>query len=106
MNIVLYLNSKIQFIRIKKKVRKCILYFVIDDISWYYKILKQVRFIDPKLIKKKEILKLRIVITTEGTAGLLYMMGLKSGVFSHVFIDEAGQSTEPETLLPLGIYYG
>lgn len=32
------------------------------------------------------------------------MMGLKSGVFSHIFIDEAGQSTEPETLLPLGIY--
>lgn len=28
-------------------------------------------------------------------------MGLKSGSFSHIFIDEAGQSTEPEILLPL-----
>ncbi|XP_025200354.1 probable RNA helicase armi [Melanaphis sacchari] len=57
--------------------------------------------IDPRLIKKQDILKLRIVLTTEGTAGLLYMMGLKSGTFTHIFIDEAGQSTEPEMLLPL-----
>jgi len=58
-------------------------------------------FPDSKLIKKKDILKLRIVITTEGSAGLLYMMGLKSGTFTHIFIDEAGQSMEPEILLPL-----
>lgn len=53
------------------------------------------------MINKRDILKLRIVISTEGTAGLLYMMGLKSGTFSHVFIDEAGQTTEPEILIPL-----
>jgi len=29
------------------------------------------------------------------------MMGLKNGTFTHIFIDEAGQSTEPEILLPL-----
>ncbi|VVC46259.1 P-loop containing nucleoside triphosphate hydrolase [Cinara cedri] len=56
---------------------------------------------DSKLIRKNDILKLRIVVTTEGTAGLLYTMGLKKGIFSHIFIDEAGQSTEPESLLPL-----
>jgi len=28
-------------------------------------------------------------------------MGLKSGTFTHIFIDEAGQSTEPDILLPL-----
>ncbi|XP_026807921.1 probable RNA helicase armi isoform X2 [Rhopalosiphum maidis] len=57
--------------------------------------------IDSRLIKKQDILKLRIVLATEGTAGLLYMMGLKGGTFTHIFIDEAGQSTEPEMLLPL-----
>lgn len=56
---------------------------------------------DTRLIKKQDILKLRIVLTTEGTAGLLYIMGLKSGTFTHIFVDEAGQSTEPEILLPL-----
>ncbi|XP_016663111.1 probable RNA helicase armi [Acyrthosiphon pisum] len=56
---------------------------------------------DTKLIRKHDILKLRIVLSTEGTAGLLYMMGLKSGTFTHIFIDEAGQSTEPDILLPL-----
>lgn len=61
-------------------------------------------FADPRLIKKKDILKLRVVITTEGSAGILYMIGVKSGAFSHIFIDEAGQSTEPETLLPLCMY--
>jgi len=43
------------------------------------------------------------VVTTESIAGLIYMMGLKSGTFSHVFVDEAGQSMEPELLLPLSI---
>ncbi|XP_025191199.1 probable RNA helicase armi [Melanaphis sacchari] len=62
---------------------------------------KSIHFLDSRLIKKQEILKLRLVLTTEGTAGLLYMMGLKAGTFTHIFIDEAGQSTEPEILLPL-----
>ncbi|XP_025425043.1 probable RNA helicase armi isoform X2 [Sipha flava] len=56
---------------------------------------------DSKLIRKRDILKLRIVLTTEGSSGILYMMGLKSGTFTHIFIDEAGQSMEPEILLPL-----
>lgn len=68
-------------------------------------ILKYAHFKDSKLIKKKDILKLRIVITTEGSAGLLYMMGLKCGTFTHIFVDEAGQSMEPEILLPLCMYH-
>lgn len=50
---------------------------------------------------KNDVLELRIVITTVGTASLLYSMGLHSGTFSHIFIDEAGQTTEPEVLIPL-----
>lgn len=60
---------------------------------------------DPKLIRKKDIIKLRLVVTTESVAGLLYMMGVKSGFFSHIFVDEAGQTMEPEILLPLGMRF-
>jgi len=66
----------------------------------YYN-LKTYFFLDDRFIRKHDILKLRIVLSTEGTAGILYMMGLKSGTFTHIFIDEAGQSTEPDILLPL-----
>lgn len=32
---------------------------------------------------------------------MLYSMGLKSGTFTHIFVDEAGQTSEPEILIPL-----
>lgn len=60
-------------------------------------------FADSKSINKNGIIQFRIVLATEGTAGLLYFTGLKSGAFSHIFIDEGGQSIEPEALLPLGM---
>ncbi|XP_050442332.1 probable RNA helicase armi [Adelges cooleyi] len=56
---------------------------------------------DVKTINKNDILKLKVVITTAGSAGMLYMMGIRSGTFTHIFVDEAGQMTEPEILLPL-----
>ena len=45
----------------------------------------------------------RIVIATCATAGTMYALGLKHGHFTHVFIDEAGQATEPESLVPIGL---
>lgn len=45
----------------------------------------------------------RVVVTTAATSGLLYTLGLHGGHFSHVFVDEAGQLTEPECLLALGL---
>lgn len=74
--------------------------FLIQIKQWTY-IFNYTYFKDLKLIKKMDILKLRVVLTTEGSAGLLYMMGLKSGTFTHIFVDEAGQSMEPEMLIPL-----
>ncbi|XP_060593732.1 RNA helicase Mov10l1-like isoform X2 [Ruditapes philippinarum] len=41
----------------------------------------------------------RILVSTCVTAGTLYTLGIKSGHFTHVFIDEAGQATEPEALI-------
>lgn len=43
----------------------------------------------------------RIVISTYMSAALLYAEGLKPGHFSHIFLDESGQASEPETMVPL-----
>ncbi|XP_066526077.1 RNA helicase Mov10l1 [Hoplias malabaricus] len=45
----------------------------------------------------------RIVVSTCSSAGLFYQIGLRVGHFTHVFLDEAGQATEPESLIPLGL---
>ena len=45
----------------------------------------------------------RILITTCTTAGKIYTMGLQHGHYTHLFIDEAGQATEPESLVPIGL---
>ncbi len=45
----------------------------------------------------------RIVVATCSTAGMLHGLGLGVGHFSHVIVDEAGQATEPECLLPLSL---
>lgn len=41
----------------------------------------------------------RIIVTTCVNAGSLYILGIKAGHFTHVFIDEAGQATEPEAMI-------
>eukprot|EP00794_Sanderia_malayensis_P005865 gene5865-6558_t len=48
----------------------------------------------------------RVVVCTCSMAGILYSAGLESGHFTHVFVDEAGQSTEPECLIPMGLVAG
>ena len=45
----------------------------------------------------------RVVVATCSTAGFLHGLGLGVGHFSHVIVDEAGQATEPECLLPLAL---
>lgn len=48
----------------------------------------------------------RVIVCTCVTAGILYSLGLSVGHFTHVFVDEAGQATEPECLIPLGMLAG
>ncbi|XP_019853676.1 PREDICTED: putative helicase MOV-10 [Amphimedon queenslandica] len=48
----------------------------------------------------------KIIVCTCVTAGILYSLSLPVGHFTHVFIDEAGQATEPEALIPLGLLAG
>ncbi|XP_068595015.1 RNA helicase Mov10l1 [Brachionichthys hirsutus] len=43
----------------------------------------------------------RIVVSTCSSAGMFHNIGLPLGHFTHVFLDEAGQATEPESLIPI-----
>ncbi|XP_061274905.1 RNA helicase Mov10l1 isoform X1 [Bos javanicus] len=47
--------------------------------------------------------RFRVLISTCSSAGLFYQIGLRVGHFTHVFVDEAGQASEPECLIPLGL---
>ncbi|XP_046583747.1 RNA helicase Mov10l1-like [Haliotis rubra] len=52
------------------------------------------------------ISRYRVVVCTCNSAGSLYMLGLKAGHFTHAFVDEAGQATEPECLISTGLVAG
>ncbi|KAK1166718.1 RNA helicase Mov10l1-like [Acipenser oxyrinchus oxyrinchus] len=45
----------------------------------------------------------RVVISTCSSAGMFYQLRIRIGHFTHVFIDEAGQASEPESLIPLAL---
>lgn len=45
--------------------------------------------------------RFRVVVSTCISGGIPYGLGARKGHFSHVFIDEAGQCTEPEALIPI-----
>ncbi|XP_048158606.1 RNA helicase Mov10l1 isoform X1 [Corvus hawaiiensis] len=45
----------------------------------------------------------RIVVTTCSSAGLFYQTNTRLGHFTHVIVDEAGQASEPESLIPVGL---
>ncbi|KAJ3819685.1 RNA helicase [Lentinula raphanica] len=45
--------------------------------------------------------KFRVVVSTCITAGVPASLGIKRGFYSHIFVDEAGQATEPTVMVPL-----
>lgn len=47
------------------------------------------------------VLKARIVISTCGSASFAYGIEVPQGHFTHILIDEAGQATEPEAMVPI-----
>lgn len=47
--------------------------------------------------------RFRIIICTCSSAGMFYQIGLRIGHFTHAFVDEAGQASEPECLIPIGL---
>ncbi|XP_004297116.1 PREDICTED: probable RNA helicase SDE3 [Fragaria vesca subsp. vesca] len=49
----------------------------------------------------KALRRYRIIISTYMSASLLYAEDIEKGHFSHIFLDEAGQASEPETMIPV-----
>lgn len=43
----------------------------------------------------------RVIISTYMSSSLLYGQGIHRGHFSHIFLDEAGQASEPESMVPI-----
>ena len=50
-----------------------------------------------------KVVRHRIVVSTCDTAGGIYNLGLKQGHFTHCVIDEAGETTEPQSMVPIGL---
>jgi len=48
-----------------------------------------------------KLLTFRVVVATCVSGGVPFGLGIKPGHFSHIFIDEAGQATEPELMIPI-----
>ncbi|CAN1285358.1 Probable RNA helicase SDE3 [Linum perenne] len=49
----------------------------------------------------KALLRYRIIISTYASSSLLYTEGVVRGHFSHIFLDESGQASEPESMIPI-----
>ncbi|PNT78149.1 hypothetical protein BRADI_1g74450v3 [Brachypodium distachyon] len=47
------------------------------------------------------LMRYKIVISTYMSSSTLQAEGLRQGHFTHIFLDEAGQSSEPEAMVPL-----
>jgi helicase MOV-10 len=45
--------------------------------------------------------KYKVIVSTCVSGGIPYALGIARGYFSHIFIDEAGQSMEPEIMIPI-----
>ncbi len=52
----------------------------------------------PSMDKLKEF---RVIVSTCNNAAFGYNIGLPSGHFTHIFVDEAGQASEPEMLVAI-----
>ena len=50
---------------------------------------------------KAQVLGFRVVVATCGSASFAYGIGVTAGNFSHIFVDEAGQGSEPEVMVPI-----
>lgn len=47
----------------------------------------------------------RIIVSTYSSATVLHAEGIRRGHFSYIFLDEAGQASEPDTMVPIAHLY-
>lgn len=50
---------------------------------------------------KEELMKFRVIVSTCVSASVPYGIGVPRGHFTHIFVDEAGQAAEPESMIPI-----
>lgn len=73
----------------------------LDDVNPSYLRFCNVEDHDFKCPLLRDLRRYKIIISTYASACLLYAEGIKRGHFSHIFLDEAGQASEPDTMVPL-----
>ncbi|KAI4992880.1 hypothetical protein ZWY2020_007193 [Hordeum vulgare] len=54
----------------------------------------------------RALMRYKIVISTYMSSSTLQAEGIRPGHFTHIFLDEAGQSSEPEAMVPLAALCG
>lgn len=69
-----------------------------DDLRPYTFTQKDGHFSVPPMDRLK---KFKVIVSTCGSASVFSGVGMARGHFKHIFIDEAGQATEPETFLSI-----
>lgn len=47
------------------------------------------------------LLRYKVIVSTYMSTSLIFAEGLRRGHFSHIFLDEAGQASEPEAMIPI-----
>lgn len=61
-------------------------------------------FFDEQIFRcppRNALVRYRIIVSTYMSTSLLYAEDIKRGHFSHIFLDEAGQASEPESIIPV-----
>lgn len=53
----------------------------------------------------EELEQYSIIVSTYASASNLYSEGIRKGHFSYIFLDEAGQASEPEAMVPISHLY-
>ncbi|OCH91262.1 P-loop containing nucleoside triphosphate hydrolase protein [Obba rivulosa] len=69
-----------------------------DELLDYAAVTPEGHFTAPPVFTLK---RYRVVVTTCVSSSFAHNVGMPRGHFSHIFVDEAGQATEPEVMIPI-----
>ena len=72
--------------------------FLPEDVRKFTRINKHGTFECPP---REELEKYRVIVSTCSSASVPYGIGINPGHFTHIFVDEAGQATEAEVMIPI-----
>ncbi|GLV39409.1 armitage [Carabus blaptoides fortunei] len=89
----------------KKKIKRLIPYSVTGDLAREGSRESKEHFENGvrMCVRASDVSRNRIIIATCAVVGTLYTMGFAPGHFTHIIMDEAGQISEPESMIPLSL---